>query len=199
MELNERFRSFLPVVVDLETGGTQADIHALLELSITLLDWEEDRLILKQSMTWEITPHPETEVTEKSLEVTQINLDDPERNAESEDHVLREAFRLIRREIRSAGCTRAMLTAHNAHFDHGFIMAAAKRNNINRNPFHPFTVMDTASLCGVTVGHTVLNEAAKRLDIHYEREYAHSSAYDADIAAKVFCAIVNRSSYSEFS
>ena len=55
-----------------------------------------------------------------------------------------------------------MLTAHNAHFDHGFVMSAAERNGVKRNPFHPFTVLDTASLAAVAYGHTVLSEACSR-------------------------------------
>ena len=199
MNLNERFRGFLPVVVDVETGGTVPQIHALLELSVTFLKWEQNQLHLKNTQTWHVTPHPDTKCTDKSLEVTHIDPEDPERVAESEESAIRDAFRVIRKEVRDAGCTRALLTAHNAHFDHGFIMAAVNRNEIGRNPFHPFTVLDTASICAIAVGHTVLKEAAHRLEITYQESAAHASAYDAEIAAQVFCAIVNRSSYVDDS
>ena len=84
------------------------------------------------------------------------------------------------------------LTAHNAHFDLGFILAAAERNGIKRNPFHPFTVIDTASLAAVAFGHTVLSEACLRAGIEFDEGRAHSAGYDALIAARLFCEVVNR-------
>ena len=199
MKFHERFRGFLPVVLDLETGGTNPSRHALLELSVILLQWDKDQLLPKSTQTWEIEPHPDMEVTDESKEVTGINPDDPKRTAQPEGEVIREAFRLIRKEVRDAECNRAVLTAHNAHFDHSFIKAAATRNKIGRNPFHPFTVLDTASMCAVAVGHTVLHEAAKRLEIDYDEKSAHSATYDAQVAAQVFCEIVNRSGFTGYS
>lgn len=196
MKFNERFRSFLPVVVDLETGGVNAEQHALLELSIVLLKWENDRVSPDSVFSWNIEPHPETSVTTQSIELTHIDPSDTERGTVSEETAIRECFRTIRRAVKLAECKRAVLTAHNAHFDHGFIKVAAQRNKIGRNPFHPFTVFDTASMSAVALGHTVLKEAAIRSGFEYDDDAAHSARYDAEITARVFCEIVNRSGYS---
>ena len=196
MNLNDRFRAFLPVVVDVETGGVDPTQHALLELAVVLLKWEDDRLSPDEIHTWNIEPHPATIVTEKSIELTQIDPDDSDRGSVEEETALRESFRVIRRAVKDAECKRAVLTGHNAHFDHRFIVEAAARNNVGRNPFHPFTVLDTASLSAVALGHTVLHEAAKRIGMDFDTEAAHAASYDAEITARVFCEIVNRSNYS---
>ena len=196
MNLNDRFRAFLPVVVDVETGGVDPTQHALLELAVVLLAWENNQLSPAAIHAWNIEPHPLTSVTEKSIELTQIDPDDSERESVAEETAIRESFRVIRKAVKDADCKRAVLTGHNAHFDHQFIMNAAARNKVGRNPFHPFTVLDTASLSAVAVGHTVLNEAVKRLGMDFDTDAAHSASYDAEITAKVFCAIVNRSNYS---
>ena len=199
MQFNERFRTFLPVVVDVETGGVDPTQHALLELAIVLLKWENDRLAPDTLHTWNVEPHPATTVTEKSIELTHIDPDDIERESVSEEIALRESFKIIRKAIKETACKRAVLTGHNAHFDHRFIFEAAKRNRVGRNPFHPFTVLDTASISAVALGHTVLNEAAKRLGMEFDDQAAHSASYDVEVTARVFCDIVNRSSYASDS
>ena len=196
MNINERFREFLPVVVDVETGGVDPAQHALLELALVLLRWDSDRIAPKSVHTWNINPHPATSVTQKSIELTHIDLDDTRRHAVEEAIAIRESFRMVRSEVKEAECKRAVLTGHNAYFDHQFISAAARRNNIGRNPFHPFTVLDTASLSAVALGHTVLHEAAARIGTNFDADAAHSARYDAEITARVFCEIVNRSNYS---
>ena len=190
-EMRTRFRGFLPVVIDLETGGFDKDIHALLQIAAVSLEWSDDRLAIDQIQSWNVIPHPGTHVEEASLRITGIDLTDPERDALDEEEAVRALFRFVRREVRRHGCERAVLTAHNAHFDHGFVTSAAERNGVKRNPFHPFTVIDTASLAAVAYGHTVLSEACARAGIEFEGGRAHAAHYDAEAAAKLFCLIVN--------
>ena len=40
--MKEKFRKFLPVVVDMETGGFDPVNDALLEIAITLIDYEKE-------------------------------------------------------------------------------------------------------------------------------------------------------------
>ena len=190
-QMSSRFRGFLPVVIDLETGGFDRDIHALLQIAAVSLEWADDSLAIDQIQSWNVIPHPETRVEHESLRITGIDLSDPGRNALSEEEAVRALFRFVRREVRRNGCERAVLTAHNAHFDHGFVMSATERNGIKRNPFHPFTVIDTASLAAVAYGHTVLSEACARAGIEFESGRAHAARYDAEATAKLFCMIVN--------
>ena len=193
MQMNARFRGYLPVVVDLETGGFDSGQHALLEVAALTLEMADGRLVAGDRHHWAVTPHPDMAVEEASLRVTGIDLADPHRAAVAvaESVAVRELFRVVRAELRRHSCQRAIVTAHNAHFDHGFLLAAANRNGIKRNPFHPFSVMDTVSLAGVAYGHTVLGEACRRAGIAYDADRAHCAAYDAEITARLFCQVVN--------
>lgn len=191
MTMKTRFRGYLPVVVDLETGGFDSDIHALLEIAAVTLDLDDRGLVVHRQHRWAVIPHPETAVEEASLKVTGIDIDDPAREAVTELDALRGLFRMVRGEIKRHGCQRAIVTAHNAHFDHGFIHSAAKRSGVKRSPFHPFSVIDTVALAAVHYGHTVLSEACGRAGIPFDAERAHSAAYDAEITAELFCAVVN--------
>ena len=191
MDIKDRFRGFLPVVIDLETGGFENEKHAVLEIAIVLLDWSENQIIPGSTYHWNIEPQPNLIIEEASLAITGIDLSDPNRNAIQEDKAIRECFKIIRRAVKNAKCQRAILTAHNAHFDHGFIMAASDRNEVKRNPFHPFSVIDTASLSALALGHTVLSEACQRAGVQFESEKAHSATHDAEVTAELFCRIVN--------
>ena len=79
-------------------------------------------------------------------------------------------FKELNKKVKAAGCKRAVLVGHNANFDHSFIMSAAERIKFKRNPFHPFTVIDTASLAFLF----------------------HGAEYDTDREAELFCYFVNR-------
>lgn len=195
MELSDRFRGFLPVVVDVETAGVVANRHALLELAVVTLDWFDNSLLRKSTKTWSVAPHESTEVDTESLNFNQIDPYDPQRVAQPEDECIRECFRLVRKELREHNCKRALLTGHNAHFDRQFLKAAQDRNSIGRDPFHPFTVLDTASLSMLTFGHSVLRIACDRAGVNYDSERAHSATYDAVVTAELFCNIMNRTDY----
>jgi ribonuclease T len=85
-----------------------------------------------------------------------------------------------------------VLVAHNAHVDLGFLNEAIARTGIKRSPFHPFSVLDTATLCGVAYGQTVLAQAALAGGMAWDSSRAHSAIYDAEMTADLFCQIVNR-------
>ena len=101
-------------------------------------------------------------------------------------------FREVRREVREAECTRAVLVGHNAFFDLNFLNAAVSRTGIKRNPFHPFSSFDTATMGGIAFGQTVLARAVRAASIAWDESQAHSAAYDAERTADLFCEIVNR-------
>jgi len=85
-----------------------------------------------------------------------------------------------------------VMVAHNAHFDLGFINAAVERCGIKRNPFHPFSCFDTATLAGLAYGQTVLARACQVAGIEFDNSNAHSAEYDAEKTAELFCGIVNK-------
>ena len=192
-EINDRFRGFLPVVIDVETGGFVAGTDALLEVGATTLRMDEDgQLAVHRTYNYHVQPFEGANIEQAALDFTGIDPYHPFREAVTEEEALGELFNVVRKEIRDQQCTRAILVGHNAHFDAGFITAAAERCNIKRNPFHPFSFFDTATLAGLAFGQTVLAKACAEAGIAFDNNEAHSAAYDAERTAELFCDIVNR-------
>jgi len=191
-DMSTRFRGYLPVVVDLETGGFNPASHAILEMALVEVGFDGRALVIKRRWEQAVAPYPGSAMDPASLKVTGIDPDDPTRGALDEGEAFREMFRRVRRAIRAAGCQRAILVAHNAAFDHQFMLQAFDRNNLKRSPFHPFSFIDTASLAAVALGHTVLSESCARAGIEFEPDRAHNALYDAEKTAELFCEIVNR-------
>ncbi|MEE2892545.1 MAG: ribonuclease T [Pseudomonadota bacterium] len=190
--LGGRFRGFLPVVVDVETGGFDAQSDALLELAAVFVTFDADqRLTVCDSMTVHLDPFEGANIEPASLEFNGIDPASPLRGAVSERDGLSDVFGRVRKALRKEGCTRAVLVGHNAHFDHGFLLAATERCEIRRNPFHPFSCFDTATLAGLAFGQTVLARACAAAEIPFDAREAHSALYDAERTAQLFCAIVN--------
>lgn len=190
--MSGRFRGFLPVVVDLETGGFDPRSHAILELAGVLLDYDGDRLAPGRVLHHHVEPLEGTSIDPASLSFTGIDPYHPLREAVSEGEAFRQFFADVRKAVKEAGCKRAIVVAHNAAFDQQFILSAAERNALKRNPFHPFSFIDTASLSAVAYGHTVLSQACARAGIGFDAKEAHSALYDATVTARLFCEIVNR-------
>ena len=188
-----RFRGFLPVVVDVETGGFNAATDALLEIAMVPLEMDEEGFLYPgEVMSANIHPFDGANLEQEALDFTGIDPFDPERDAEFEIDALTPMFQTVRREIKHYGCNRAVLVGHNAHFDHGFLRAAIDRNDIKRDPFHPFSSFDTASIAAIALGQTVLAKSCKTAGIDFDNSEAHSAAYDTYKTAELFCYIVNR-------
>jgi ribonuclease T len=73
-----------------------------------------------------------------------------------------------------------------------FLNAAVGRTQIKRNPFHPFSCFDTATLGGVAYGQTVLMRATLAAGLEWDTSSAHSASYDAERSADLFCAVCNQ-------
>ncbi len=188
-----RFRGFLPVVVDVETGGFDWNRHALLEIAAVPLDLDErGRLVLGETACAHLDPAPGTEIDPKSLAVTGIQLDHPFRLAKPEKEALDHVFDAVRTAVKKHGCQRAILVGHNAHFDLNFLNAAIARVKHKRNPFHPFSVFDTVTMAGLAYGQTVLARAVQAAGLQWNAADAHSAVYDAEITAQLFCRIANQ-------
>ena len=191
-KMSERFRGYLPVVVDVETGGFDWNRHALLEIAVQPVDLDEDgRLVPGDIASAHLIPAPGTEIDPKSLQITGIDLDHPFRLAKPEKEALDHVFAAVRAAVRKYECQRAILVGHNAHFDLNFLNAAVARTQHKRNPFHPFSVFDTVTLAGVAYGQTVLARAVMAAGLSWNGEEAHSAVYDTERTAELFCKIVN--------
>lgn len=191
--LAERFRGFLPVVVDVETGGFDAHRHALLEIAVQPLRMDDDGLLHPGEITsTHVIPHEGGELDPRSLAVNGIDPHHPLRAARHERSALDFVFKPVRAALDATGCQRAVLVGHNAHFDLGFVNAAVRRTAHKRNPFHNFSVFDTVSLAGLMYGQTVLSRAVQAAGLDWDSAEAHSARYDADRTSALFCTIVNR-------
>jgi ribonuclease T len=188
-----RFRGFLPVVVDVETAGFDAERHALLEIAAVIIRMDDEgRLEPGRTLARHVLPFIGAELDPRALAFNKIDPEHPFRDAVPEQTALQDVLKPIRKAVSDEGCTRAILVGHNAHFDLGFLKAAVDRCHIKRNPFHAFSVFDTVSLAGLVYGQTVLAKAVQAADIDWSDGEAHSAIYDAEKTAELFCAIANR-------
>jgi ribonuclease T len=189
----ERFRGYLPVVVDVETGGFNAESDALLEIAAVPVRMDDTGFMhAAPTVAAQVTPFPGANLEPRSLEITGIDVDHPFRGAIAEREALNHVFAAVRKAVREAGCQRAILVGHNAAFDLAFLNAAVKRTAHKRNPFHPFSCFDTATLGGLAYGQTVLSKAVLAAGLDFDAREAHSAIYDAERTAALFCMIVNR-------
>ena len=191
--MSDRFRGFLPVVVDVETGGFNSKTDALLEIAAVFVDFGDGGVLTRgQTVRFHVKPFEGANLEPASLAVNGIAPHHPLRPAIDEKDALQRVFREVRQAIRANGCSRAVLVGHNAAFDLNFLNEAIERSSIKRNPFHPFSCFDTATLCGVAFGQTVLSRAIAAAGFDWDESSAHSAAYDAEKTADLFCEIVNR-------
>lgn len=191
--LAERFRGFLPVIVDVETGGFNHRTDALLEIAAVTLRMDAAGLLVPEPvLAFAVEPFAGANLEPSALAFTGIDPADPGRQAVAEAEALQQLFQHVRRRVREEGCKRAILVGHNAVFDLNFLQAAVARCNNKRDPFHPFSCFDTVSLAGLACGQTVLARACEAMGIPFANDEAHSAAYDAERTAELFCAIVNK-------
>ena len=189
----DRFRGFLPVVVDVETGGFNAQKDALLEIAACLVRMDDfGRVYPAETVAVNVEPFDGANIDPRSLEVTGIQVDSPLRMAVPEQEALRRISQPVRKEVRDTGCQRAILVGHNSNFDLSFLNSAIGRTGFKRSPFHPFSSLDTVSLAGLAFGQTVLSRAVQAAGMEWNESQAHSAIYDAEKTAALFCSIVNR-------
>lgn len=190
---SRRFRGYLPVIVDVETAGFNPREHALLEIAAVILGMnEEGKLHIVETHAAHVKPFKGSKLDEAALKFNKIDPFHPFRFAVEETEALQKVFTPVKTAIKANGCTRAILVGHNPSFDLGFVNAAATRCKIKKNPFHPFSTFDTATLGGLAYGQTVLAKAAQAAGLGWSNEDAHSAIYDAEQTARLFCEIVNR-------
>ena len=193
--ITQRFRGYLPVVIDVETAGFNPATDALLEIAAVMLNVDaQGNWVIDETVTRHVHPFEGANLDQAALEFTGIIPDHPFRKqiAVSEKIALQDIFRVVRHRLKQHQCKRAILVGHNAAFDLGFVNAAVERTGIKRNPFHPFSTFDTVTLCGLAFGQTVLSKAVDAAGLGWDPAHAHSAYYDAEKTAELFCVVVNR-------
>lgn len=191
--INKRFRGYLPVIIDVETGGFNPKTDALLEIAAVTISMNAQGLLeVESSLRFHVEPFEGANIEAESLEFNKIDPHHPLRNAISEMEALSTIFTFIRQKLKYTDCQRAILTGHNPGFDLAFLNAAVERCKIKRNPFHPFSTLDTVSLSALAVGQTVLAKAVQAVNLKFDHKLAHSALYDAERTAELFCMIINK-------
>ena len=187
-----RFRGFLPVVVDVETGGFNASRDALLQIAAVMIEFNAaGHLVPGATHSFHVQPFPGANIEPASLQVNRIDPWHPLRPAIDERDALQRIFKEVRAQMQATGCKRAILVGHNAWFDLSFLNAAVARAGVKRTPFHPFSSFDTATLGGAAFGQTVLAKASTIAGFNWDSSSAHSATYDAERTAELFCAVCN--------
>ncbi|MBA4696480.1 MAG: ribonuclease T [Legionella sp.] len=191
MALRERFRGFLPVVVDVETTGIDPCKNALLEVCIVLIRLNQKGFFEPDATHFEhVLPFEGAEMDPQSLAFNKIDPFYPLRFAINEKQALKNLFTPIHKALKMTQCSRAVLVGHNAWFDLLFLKEATKRSGMI-SPFHSFTCFDTATLAGLMYGQTVLSKAVKAAGLDFNADEAHSAIYDAEKTAALFCIMLN--------
>jgi len=191
--MSRRFRGFMPVVVDVETGGFDCRKDALLEVAAATLKMDDNGIIeIDEQICRHIMPFEGANMDPKSMEVNGIDPYNPFRMAVDEPQAMNDIFKFIRASLKKNQCKRAIMVGHNTPMDLNFVNAAAERCKISRNPFHPFSTFDTVSFAGLAYGQTVLSRAVQAAGIEWDNSQAHSASYDTLKTAELFCNIVNR-------
>ncbi|MCH9769399.1 MAG: ribonuclease T [Gammaproteobacteria bacterium] len=190
--MKKRFDGYLPVVLDVETGGLDPIKNALLEVAAVTVDFNaQAELQIREHFSTHVEAFKGAKLNPQSMEINKIDPDHPFRFAMSEAKALTELFNFVSQALIETDCRRAILVGHNAHFDLSFILAACQRCQLE-SPFHSFTVFDTATLGGLAYGKTVLAKILKKAGIAFDKNQAHSALYDAQKTAELFCQIINR-------
>lgn len=191
--LSSRFRGLLPVVIDIEASGLNPDTCALLEIAAVMLEMnDQGQLIRGETYFYAVEPFTGACLDPEALAVTKIDPDNPLRFAVPAGHALNQIFSKVKQQVSKYNCQRAVLVGHNAWFDLVFIQAEAKRWQVDNNPFHSFTTLDTATLSAIYFAETVLAKALKKAKIPFDVNQAHSAIYDAEKTADLFCYLVNQ-------
>lgn len=191
--LGNRFRGYLPVIVDIETAGFNAKKNPLLEMAAVIVEPDDDGwLCITEKHQCNILPFKNAELDPAALKFNGIDPYHPFRMAVEEKDALAKLFSPIKAAVKRNDCKRAILVGHNPAFDIGFLNAAIDRTQIKRSPFHPFSSFDTATLGGLMYGQTVLAKIAEAAGLAWDNDKAHSALYDAEQTADLFCRIVNR-------
>lgn len=191
--LANRFRGYLPVIIDIETAGFNAKKNPLLEIAAVIVEPDHEGFLqITETHSNNIIPFHDSILDDAALKFTGIDPYHPFRMAIEEKLALKNIFTPVRAAIKRNDCSRAILVGHNPAFDINFLNAAIQRTAIKRSPFHPFSSFDTATLGGLVYGQTVLAKIAKAADLEWDSSKAHSAIYDAEQTAKLFCKIVNR-------
>ena len=188
--LKKIFNGLLPLVIDCEMSGVDPLKHAILEVAAYELNFEQ-RLGLGDYYHQHVLPFPNAKFDESAMQVNGIVVDHPLRFAIDELKMMETLSDFIKRRVKKAKCSRAILIGHNVHFDLAFILQAQRRTGVIL-PIHHFCVLDTASLGLYLYQETVLARIIRKAGIEFDPNQAHGALYDAEKTAELVCWMFNQ-------
>jgi len=131
--LAQRFRGYLPVIVDIETAGFNPKKNALLEIAAVIVELNSNNeLEITERYTTHVVPFKNSELDPAALKFNGIDPYHPFRMAIDEKDALDMLFKPIKQAVKRNNCTRAILVGHNPAFDIAFLNAAIQRTQIKR-------------------------------------------------------------------
>jgi len=191
MELKDRIRGYLPVVIDVETSGFNDQTDAILEICAIILSMDDKGSFFpKTTLHYHLKPFKGANIEPSAIKFNGIDIDNPFRLAINEKKALTEIFEQVNNALKTEDCSRSILVGHNAFFDLGFVKAATIRTGL-KSPFHQFSTIDTVSLSAMYCGETVLAKAISKIGIEWDNNEAHSALYDTKKTSELFCKIFN--------
>jgi ribonuclease T len=191
--LAQRFRGYVPVIIDVETAGFNSQTDALLEIAAITLKMNDDGLLVPDTCFHEhVIPFEGANIEKAAIEFNGIDPFCALRGAKDEGEVMKALCQHVRKAQKESECQRSVIVAHNASFDQGFVNAAINRASIKRTPFHPFVSFDTTTLAAMSLGQTVLIKACQAANITFNQSEAHSALYDTQKTAELYCFMVNK-------
>ena len=134
--LAQRFRGYLPVIVDIETSGFNPKKNALLEIAAVIVELNSNNeLEITERYSTHVVPFKNSELDAAALKFNGIDPYHPFRMAIDEKDALDMLFKPIKQAVKRNDCTRAILVGHNPAFDIGFLNAAIQTNTNKTQPF----------------------------------------------------------------
>jgi ribonuclease T len=109
----DRFRGFLPVVIDVETGGFDARVNPILEIAAVQVSYENRELVISERWSRAVRPFPGGRSDAAALRFTGIDPDDPMRCAIMTAHAPFWSL-TMRRSIRAFSTRRSRGPVSNA-------------------------------------------------------------------------------------
>ena len=117
----ERFRGYLPVIVDIETSGFDCKTNALLEIAMVPIAIDDNGWLKPaETIACHVEPFEDAVIEPRAIEFNGIDPFSPLRGALPEKKALQHCFQPVRKAMKQSGCKRAILVGQlcAAHVEH---------------------------------------------------------------------------------
>ncbi|MDY5323890.1 MAG: exonuclease domain-containing protein, partial [Succinivibrio sp.] len=100
--ISQRFREFLPVIVDVETAGFDPQKDALLEVAMMTVKFDEKgRLVPDELFSANIRPFEGANINQSNIDFLGIDPFDESRNLQTESEALIPMFKAISKKVKA--------------------------------------------------------------------------------------------------